>query len=288
MEIPFFIKKFGHEIIAYILNISNDEAKQVLENKFELNDQHKQVLEHYINILKNIKMQYIDQDNINSLLVLQLTNAVTENKEHFFNYYRKFCGGEIPAIDTTCIIEKLVHKLAIEIYPFFLLKIENNFLYHIGLPSMSTSIFDRLPEKKQLQDELLKDEKLSLLFSKGSDEFDTLIKVNSSDGRGSTIQLALVPELIVTKIYELMVLKREISLYDLEKYTKIIVNMYKNIAINKKLTVSTFIGFENISIPKSIKLMVPTAVCGDMMKYFLKSYLHTSDHLHWIMELSTI
>lgn len=248
MEIPFFIKKLGHKIIAYILNISNDDAKQVLENKFELNNNHKEVLKQYIGILKAVKIKNIDQDNINLLLFSELANAVTENKEHYFNYYRKFCGGEIPSIYTDCIIEKLVYKLAIETYPLFLLKIENDFSHNIGLSQMTTSVFYNLSENKQLQDELLKDTILEQLFSKGKNEYDTLIKSHSSAG-ASSIQLALVPQLIVTKIYELMVLKREVTLDYLEKYTKSVIAMYRELATNKKLKVSSFIGFENISIP---------------------------------------
>lgn len=254
MEIPFFVKKLGHKIIAYILNISNNEAKKVLENEFKLNDYHKQVLAQYIQILKNIKIQNIDQDNISLFLFSHLANAITEQNEHYFNYYRKFCQGDIPSINTDCVIEKLVYKLAIEAYPFYLLNNEDDFSHNIGLSQMATSIFYKLPENKQLQDALLQDNNLKLLFSEGNDEYDTLIKVCSSDGRGTSIQLVLVPQLIVTKIYELMVLKREDTIIHLEKYVKTIINMYKELAINKKLTVSTFIGFENISIPKGIKI----------------------------------
>jgi hypothetical protein len=254
MKIPFFIKKLGYEIISYILNISNDDAKEVLENKFKLNNLQEQVLKQYIKHLQDIKLQNIDQDNSNSLVLSYLGNLITKDKEHFFNYFRKFCNGTIPTIVTDNIIEQLTYKLAIETYPLFLIKNNDDFSYNIGLSQMATSVFYSLPETKELQNELIKDDTLKKLFSKGKDEYDTSIKSISSDGRGSTIQLALVPQLIILKIYELMVLKREVTINDLEKYTKIIITMYRELSINKKLKVSSFIGFENVSIPNNTNI----------------------------------
>jgi len=254
MEIPFFIKKLGHEIIAYILNISNDNAKEVLENNFKLDNSQEQVLKEYINHLKTIKLNNIDQDNSNFLILSYLGNLITENKEHIFNSYRKFCKGIIPSLTTDDIIEQLTYKLVIESYPFFLIKNNDDFSHNIGLPQTATSIFFSLPESKKLQEELIKDTILKQLFSDGTNEMDTCIKFHSSAGGATSIQLGLLPSLIVTKIYELMVLKREVTLDNLEKYTKIIIKMYRELAINKKLKVSSFIGFENISIPSDTNI----------------------------------
>ena len=165
---------------------------------------------------------------------------------------RKICGGIIPSINTTDIIEELVFKLAIEIYPNFLLKYDDNF--SIGLSSFMTSFFYFLEESKILQQEVLKDSSLRQLFSDGTDSMNIQINYCVSSGYAGSIQLVQFPSLIVSKIFELMTLKQEFSIYDISKYTQLVISMYRELSSNKRIEISHFIGFENIGISNEITI----------------------------------
>ena len=54
----------GHKIISYILNISEDEAKLVLESKYNLNRDELSILTEFIDICRKLRIQGIDQGDV--------------------------------------------------------------------------------------------------------------------------------------------------------------------------------------------------------------------------------
>jgi len=252
LDIPLFIKNLGHSIIAYILNITEENAIKLFKKRFDLNHTQTKVLTSYIDKLQSIKSQNLDQEDSKWIIIDQLSNSITKDNEHLLNHYRRACGGIIPSIDTSDTIVKLVFKLAIEAYPNFLLKSNDNF--NIGLSPHMTSLFYSLEESKILEEEILKDSSLKQLFSNGTDSINTKINYCASSGLAGSIQLIVFPSLIVSKIFELMTLKYEFSINDISKYTILVISMYRELSNNKRIKIPYFIGFENIGISNGITI----------------------------------
>ena len=244
IKIPYFIRELGDEIIAYILNISHSDANNVLENKFILNVKQKEVLKNYIEYIKNKKYQTLESEDDTKFLSHISLMGISDNK-HIFNHFREYCGGILPEIETSDDVEKFLYQLVVEVYPLFLL--EYNDYFNIGLFSEIVFVIEMLNEKQKLINALKEDSSLKNLFSKEKEDINIKLKHYSSTGMPG-MQLVVFPNVMVKKVYELMVFNREYNIENLEKYTKQIIKMYRDLAENNEVEVPCFVGYENVGL----------------------------------------
>ncbi|EOY3075075.1 hypothetical protein ACP3K0_000464 [Vibrio parahaemolyticus] len=64
VNVPLFVKNMGHRIVSYILNISEEDAVNVLNSNLELKEDKAQILQQFIKICRQLRMQGIDQGDV--------------------------------------------------------------------------------------------------------------------------------------------------------------------------------------------------------------------------------
>lgn len=250
ISIPLFVKNMGHRIVAYILNLSEDEAENVLNNNAEISHERAQILQQFIDICKHLRMQGIDQPDVDFLVFHSLPNIFIEG-QHIFNIWHEQMGGKLQFRSSDDPIVEIVNKIASKLYPLFLIKITGNPNFFNKIYShISTTIYS-LPEYKLLCVALIKDtDFLSIFDQVGNNEIDTTGAYMASSGNGGTFQLATLPSSLVVNSFELMRMRGELSLKAFAEATEYTVNIIRHCIKGEIVNVPVFLGFNNISVDK--------------------------------------
>ncbi|MDT7041157.1 HEPN domain-containing protein [Candidatus Nitronereus thalassa] len=248
VEIPLFVKNMGHQIIAYILNINNQDAQDLINGNFELDGNQPVVLKDYIRICRQLRMQSIDQGDVD-FPIMHSFSDLFEGQRHLFNLWREHLGGESLTIESKDRVAYLVSCLAFEIYPLFLIKPPSNSSYFANPFFRIGSALYKLPARYELFKEILKDDSLKKIFSKiGKNDMETIGYYSSSTGRGGSFQLSGFPETLISNAFELMQLRGTISKEALLPPIEEVINMVRDVADGKTIRVPVFIGFHNVGL----------------------------------------
>ena len=111
----------GHRIFAYILNISDQNALELTKENFDLDKNQLKVIESFIQICRQYRIQSIDQGDVD-FLVMHSLPQLFQGEKHLFNVWRAQLDGELLSIEVEDRVVYLVSCLALELYPLFLIK----------------------------------------------------------------------------------------------------------------------------------------------------------------------
>jgi hypothetical protein len=165
IDVPQFVQSIGSRVIAYILNISNEEAIHGVETSiFEIPTGKLDILNQYIELCKMHRTKYINNTDIDLYMLYDLNRSFVD-KRHIFNIWREQSGGDRFAVyHSDDNIVKLLNRLYVELYPLFLV---NRTCWNQHSDMILNDIGDAinsLPERKCLYDEIMNDEHIPLIF----------------------------------------------------------------------------------------------------------------------------
>ncbi len=250
ISIPLFVKNMGHRIVSYILNLSEEDAENVLNNNIEISDERTQILQQFIDICKHFRMQGIDQPDVDFLVFHSLPGIFLEG-QHIFNIWHEQMGGKVEIQSSDDPIVEIINKIVSKLYPLFLIKM-------IGTPNFFNKMHNHilssiysLPEYRLLCSALKKDPVFLSIFDKvGDNEINTTGSYMASSGNGGTMQLATFPSTLVVNSFELMRMRGEFSLESFANATEYTVSTIRQCIKGDVVNVPVFLGFNNISVDK--------------------------------------
>tara|TARA_R110001583_G_scaffold8896_3_gene42003 strand:+ start:4981 stop:6558 length:1578 start_codon:yes stop_codon:yes gene_type:complete len=247
MGIPFFVKSMGYRIISYILNISEEDAQEVLNSKYNLSKKELIVLSQFIDYCRKLRMEGIDQNDPDYNIISNYQDIGRYNK-HPFTIWHEEMGGSIKIIDNEDPILAITYKIAIKIYPHLLIKMSGksrSFDQHQNMHIWSMISF--LPEAKELRSELIKDHAISKIFDQIEDsDKKTGSYYMASSGCGGSLQLYSLPTILVTNSFDLMRMRGFFSLDEFAKAAEYTLNLIRRCANGEVVNVPVFIGFNNV------------------------------------------
>ena len=248
IEIPPFVKSMGHKILAYILNISDQNALELTNGNFDLDEKQLEVLKSFILICRQRRIQSIDQVDVDSH-IMYILSQIFLGETHLFNVWREQLGGKLLTIEVEDRVVNLASCLALELYPLFLIKPPRSRHHFANTFSDISLALYKLSAHKELFSEILKDDSLKNFFSNiGENDMDTTGSYMASTGKGGGIQLSIFPKTLISNAYELMQLRGLISQDALLQAIEEVINMVRDVANGKTIHVPVFVGFHNVGL----------------------------------------
>lgn len=249
IKIPLFIQHMGHKIIAYILNLSVDEVIQLNNGDLDLDPDRQQILKAFIKICRDLRMQGIDQGDVDFNVIHSLPNFFQSDR-HIFNLWHEHVGGEKVQINTDDKLVGIASSLAIELYPLFLIKPpQNSRHFFTNTFSHISSALYRLESHKDFFNAILNDIDLRKIFTTvGDNDMNTYGNYSASTGRGGGLQLSGFPATIIFNAYELMQLRGRVSKKHLIDCIKEVIKILRSTVNGKTIDVPVFIGFHNVGL----------------------------------------
>lgn len=250
MTIPHFVKSMGHQIIAYLLNISDDDALLVLTDKYEPNERQHAVLNQFIDICRQLRLQGLDDGDVDFHVLHSLPQMFIEDK-HLFSVLHETMGGAIKYVEHDDKIVHILNRLATKLFPLFLIKFSSRASYFQKMHDhIRTSIY-HLPEYKELCSEIMADPILSTIFDEiGENAIQTYGSYSASTGQGGGVQLATLPQTLFINSYELMRMRGFLNLSEFSQAAEFNVNVLRDAVLGQVVEVPAFIGLRNTSIDK--------------------------------------
>lgn len=248
VDIPFFIKSMGHQILSFILNIKDDVALEVLNGQYNLDSNRAEVLGGFVKVCRQLRMQAIDQEDV-SFSVFCMLPQIVENNKHIFNIWHEQLGGEQIVISSMDPVIKSASKIALEVYPLFLIALPPNSCFFMNTFSRFSSLVYKLEERQVLLKEIMADPSLAKLFTHvGKSEMDTHCRYMTSTGIGGGIQLAVFPGTLIANAFELMKMRGNVSREFLLEAVAETIEMLRSIAEGNQVEVPAFVGFHNVGL----------------------------------------
>lgn len=249
---PGFLKDMGHEFLAYILNINEEEAKGILNGCHETDPIRQMVLDGLIKHCSRIRHEAIDTNAIAINLALNLQSWVYNNK-HQFNIWREQLGGNKHPITTKDPLLKVLSQIALEAYPLLLIKTSRP-LHFIEL-NMS-GLINNLSDSHLLLVELKNDSSIQKLFYKTSDHAPLKYRRTSARSH-SNYGLEWAPSLLLRNIFILYKLRGSSSIESLLKIVEDAITTLRNIADEKETVSPLLVGFQNLGTQDAAKINTP-------------------------------
>ena len=248
VNVPLFVKNMGHRIISYILNISEEDAENILNANPKLTQDKANILLQFIDICRRLRMQGIDQGDVDFSVFHSLPNIFVDGK-HIFNHWHEQMGGKVEVYRSDDSIVRIINNVASKLYPLFLIKITGKPAYFNKMHNNISSTIYSLPEYKELCTELMKDKVISSVFDKvGENEIETFGSYMASTGHGGSIQLATLPATLVVNSFELMRMRGAFSLEAFADAAEYTVDTIRCCMAGDIVNVPVFLGFNNISL----------------------------------------
>jgi hypothetical protein len=247
IKIPMFIQHMGNQIIAYILNLSVDDVIQLNNGDLELDPDRQEVLNTFIKISRDFRMEGIEQGDLDFYVILRLADLFKSGR-HIFTLMHELLGGDKINIETDDALVNIASSLAIELYPVFLFKSPKN-SYHFfknRFHQISSSLY-RLERNKEFFDAILNDDSLKEIFSNvGDSDMNTFGDYLTSSGRGGGLQLSGFLATIIFNAYELMQLRGCVSKENLTNCVKEVIEILRSTVDGTVVEVPVFVGFHNV------------------------------------------
>lgn len=248
VNIPLFIKNMGHRILSFILNIEDDVALEVINGQYELTAERVEVLNRFIQICRQLRIQGIDQGDVD-FSVFHTLPQILQNNRHIFNLWHEQLGGGQVHVDIADPVIASASKIALEIFPLFLIKLPANGYFFMNTFSHMSSLTYKLNERQILIDAIMADVSLAKLFTQiGENEMDTHCQYMASTGRGGGLQLAVFPDTLIANAFELMKIRGNISREALLESVSETIEMLRSIGEGNQIEVPAFVGFHNVGL----------------------------------------
>lgn len=244
-RIPDFVRQLGHRVVAYTLNISNAQARELLNGTIRLDDKRQNIFEAYIQMCVDLRARNTNSHDPQYSLVHSLSYQI-QNERHVFSLWREELGGVYPKLDQTDRLKYALSNLALHTYPILLLHPASPFPPYIG----NFTTFPQSPGIAKSYNDLIQeisgDVSLGKIFSPIDQARRDTVTYFSNAGRGGSILLRTFPETIVIKTYEACQLENRVSMEDYVSMLSKSVDLYRAIAEGKSVDVPVYIGFHNI------------------------------------------
>lgn len=238
----------GHHILRFILNLEEDQAIEVCEGRYELDADRAEILNSFIGICRQLRMQGIDQGD-GDFSVFHTLPQIIQDERHIFNIWHESLGGEKVEPSSEDPLVKSASNIALEIPPLFLIKLPSNSHLFRNTFSHLSSLTYKLAERSVLIDAIMNNVSMSKLFTNiGKNDMDTHCEFMASTGRGGGIQLAVFPDTLVANAYELMKLRGDISQKALLSSVEETIQMLRDIGEGNQIDVPAFVGFHNVGL----------------------------------------
>lgn len=251
VNVPIFVKNMGHRIISYILNISESDAQNILDSNSEIEEVKAAILQQFIDICRNLRIQGIDQGDVDFAVFHSLPNIFVEGK-HLFNVWHEEMGGHVEIYQSKDPIVEIINKIASKLYPLFLIKISGKPSYFNMMHNNISSTIYSLPEYKELCNTLIEDKVISSVFDNvGENEIETYGSYMASTGHGGSLQLATLPATLVTNSFELMRMRGLFTLEAFAEAAEYTVDTIRRCMNGEVVDVPVFLGFNNISLDEA-------------------------------------
>lgn len=245
-DIPDFIKAFKKDFFCYILNIDYINAERLLKDKVELSKEQSNVLDEVIEKCRSHRELFFDQHDPNFMFYFTLRLGFINNERHIFNIWRDKSGGCFPRIKEDDSLIYSIQKLGIDAYPAYLIN-EESFGHMICKVHISRD--HKLA--KQVREEILKDNKLRILF-KIQDNNEPLCSFVSSNGLLTTISIDDFIDNILLNSYYLMLFNGKNQIDDYLNQITFNIRLLRILAEKKIVKVPVFTGYSNISFPSNV------------------------------------
>jgi hypothetical protein len=247
IKIPKFIQHMGNQIIAYILNLSVDDVIQFNNGDLELDPDRQEVLNTFIKISRDLRMEGFEQGDVDIYVLFRLTDLFKSGR-HIFTIMHELLGGDEVNIQTDDVLVNIASSLAIELYPLFLIKSPQNTRHFSTeiLPHICSSLY-QLESHKEFVKAILNDDSLKEIFTNvGDSDMNNFGNYLASSGRGGCLQLSVFPATIIFNAYELMQLRGCVSKENLTNCVKEVIKILRSTVDGTVVEVPVFVGFHNV------------------------------------------
>lgn len=236
----------GPDILAYVLNLTVDETNEFLSGNQPLDSNRRAVLAQYLSILRHTRHSAADQGDSESAFLLFLSDLTTSGR-HQFRLLREAAGGQRlkPASSDQVIAD--LSELAMEAYPLLLIRTHGRARH----PAYGAdNLVDRLSwQKQEIVAHLMADPKLRQFFpDSDGNSLNTILRFSASSGSSGSLQLCLLPRLMVLKAYEWSMLHGPLREQSVIESVEVVVQMMRALAVDKEVQVPRIIGFQGIDM----------------------------------------
>ncbi|PKF50433.1 hypothetical protein [Enterovibrio nigricans] len=246
--IPNFVKAMGHRVVSYILNVSESEARQVLQQQFKLSLKQKDTLASYIQLCRQMRAVAVSQGDIEQSFFHRLPHVLHGN-HHIFTVWHKQNDGRVVEPKVADPLSNCLAALAVDLYPLFLVKAGTRpHLFYRASGYLSAAI-SHLPGSKALYRQVLEDLSFERIFEViGNSPSETYGHYADSNGRRGVITLASLPAAILINSYDLMRIRGPVSLNIFVDTVLEMLEIARSVADGEVAQIPLFVGFRNASL----------------------------------------
>ena len=120
LQIPLFIKDMGYRFLSHILNIDEKKANDLINDKYELDQERTRCLKGLISICMQSRFTSIDKNAqaIEYSMFKYFQNMIV-NDRHAFNIWREDLGGKISYLTVLILLSGQQQNLLLKYTPYF-------------------------------------------------------------------------------------------------------------------------------------------------------------------------
>ena len=272
--VPGHTKGLGAPLLAYILNIDDEQAALYLKHGGPLTSQQQTTLNHMERVLNNVKQKRAQN------MVLQwgdtetLSDFSDPSGRSIFNCLRMLNGGDLSHVVYDDPVMNALSDMCVECFPSTLLPRAHDD------PSFGRIALRRFFGKKQLKDFLSAvrmDDDLMSLFPDGiDDELVTSRRFFTSFGSGGCVQACLLHENILRSAVALMHSRTESSISAFQAAACEMLDILRAAVSGRPTKLPVFQIFGLIELPEDCEIPFKDSVLLRSPKLFLKHIPHTA------------
>ena len=241
-------------MLAYVLNIGEEEAEALDSGNSVLSAEQKAALDQ----LERFLAEVFQRRSRNNVLQPQDAGLITDfgfrNGRSIFTELRTDLGGTIHGQSSGDDVQKAIARMCEECFPFTLLPVPRA-QYHFG--RMDLPRFSRTPLLEDFMTAVRSDGSLMKLFPDGApDEFSCSPLIVSSFGRGSSVQLCLLHELLIRAGTAVMHARGKSSASDLRSATFEMLAALRKLAEGEDVELPVIETFDLLGLPECAEIPV--------------------------------
>ena len=251
-------RDFGAPVIAWVCNLSKEEAQSLAAGDLPLDGIRSQILDRLVQALFSLRVQAAIEGAPVHLLLSQLSLAQGSADRNILNVWREEASGTLPNIVTDDKVAEPLQHLALDAYPNLLMAPYLLRRWDAGGMMMHSTFSFRHPARKRFEAAILEDEALTLLFpTKGQNGISTFGYVTASTGTGGSLQLVGLAAQMIQCAYALMRMRGQLSVEELCNSTHEVIDLIRKACVGKAVKLPTFVGFNNVALEVSSPIQLP-------------------------------
>lgn len=242
------VKRLGIPLLSYVLNIGEDEVRNIINNGGDISVEQCNAIESLNNISDQVKLLRCKNQVIEKRDLQTFGQSLNSNGESVFKEIRDTINQESyihQSYDDPLMGS--FSKICENIFPIFL------------LPQFGQDIFSNLPSlygtriENDFQAALINDSIISSIFPDTSSDLNPSRVIYSSVGHGGSLQISQFSNLLLQKSYILMRLRNQLDLENLIAAGKNVLEMMRKAIQGESVTVPLVVCFGGIMIDDDIE-----------------------------------